>query len=176
MKKSKCFIITLLIFSIFLGTAAPLYSEENSALPYDQQEFPQFLKDFRRFEIITLGAMPFVTLDTTLVYSTYRYIESGYDSDYKPNLFGASTYSQEEQKNIILTSVGVCLCIGLTDYIVQLIKRAKIKKARNLLNSEEISIYTLSEDPDAVPIPRPDENEDDDVISVVDDEDIEVVE
>lgn len=159
-------IFIIFIFSLFYGFFQPLSAEDTTPLPYEQKEFPQGLKDLRRFEIITLGAMPFVTLDTTLVYSGYRYIQSGYNPDFYPNPFAASTYTTDEQKKIILTSLGICVGIGLTDYVVQLIKRSKAKKREKLLTYDDISIYPLSEDPDAILLPEPEE----DIIIVAEDE------
>lgn len=167
----------ILIFSLLFCILQPCFAEDTTPLPYDKNEFPQGLKDLRRFEIITLGALPFVTLDTTLMYSCYRYVKSDYNEAYTPNLFSASTYTSEEQKKIILTSVGICVGIGLTDYAIQLIKRSKAKKREKLLTYDDISIYPISEDPEAVAIPitettntEPSSNLDDDYIQVIDDE------
>lgn len=152
MKKSL--IAKILIVSLFLNSALPLFSEDASPKAYEDDEFPQTLKDIRRFEIITLGALPFVTLDTTLAYSTYRYARNDFDDAYKPDIFSPSSFSQEEQKGIILTSVGICAGIGLTDLIVQIIKRS-VKKKKKQINYDDISIIPIAEDEDASVIPLP---------------------
>lgn len=152
MKKSL--IAKILIVSLFLNSALPLFSEDTSPKAYEDDEFPQTLKDIRRFEIITLGALPFVTLDTTLAYSTYRYARNDFDDAYKPDIFSPSSFSQEEQKGIILTSVGICAGIGLTDLIVQIIKRS-VKKKKKQINYDDISIIPIAEDVDASVIPLP---------------------
>lgn len=145
----KLLVITI---SLLCSFTVPLFAEDTTPLPYDKKEFPQGLKDLRRFEIITLGAMPFVTLNTTLVYSGIQYVAHDFDEMYSPNIFAASTYTPEEQKKIILTSLGVCVGVGITDYIIQLIKRSKKKKV-NEVTYENLFITPISEDPDAVPIP-----------------------
>ena len=152
MKKSL--IAKILIVSLFLNSALPLFSEDTSPKAYEDDEFPQTLKDIRRFEIITPGALPFVTLDTTLAYSTYRYARNDFDDAYKPDIFSPSSFSQEEQKGIILTSVGICAGIGLTDLIVQIIKRS-VKKKKKQINYDDISIIPIAEDEDASVIPLP---------------------
>ena len=124
----KRLVSLVLISALFLNFAAPVFADDTTPVPYDDKEFPQTLKDLRRFEIITLGALPFVTLDTTLAYSTYRYAKNDFDDAYKPDIFSPSSFTQEEQKKIILTSVGICAGIGLTDLIVQIIKRSVKKK------------------------------------------------
>ena len=136
---------------------SPAFCEDTTPLPYEEDEFPQGLKDLRRFEIISLGAMPFVTLDTTLVYSGIRYAQHDFAAEYKPNIFDKTTFDSDEQRNIILTSLGISLGIGLTDYIVQLIKRSK-KKREKVINYDDIAITPISEDPDAIKLETPEED------------------
>ena len=150
----KNLIAKILIFSLFLNFSFPAFAADTTPKPYDNDELPQTMKDIRRFEIITLGALPFVTLDTTLAYSTWRYVQHDFDSAYKPDIFAASSFSQEEQKNLILTSLGVCVGIGLTDLIVQIVKRSNKKRASQI-NYDDISIIPITEDPDAQIIPPP---------------------
>ena len=158
----KNLIAKILIFSLFLNTSFPTFAADTTPKPYDSDELPQTMKDIRRFEIITLGALPFVTLDTTLAYSTWRYIQHDFDADYKPDIFAASSFSQEEQKNLILTSFGVCVGVGLTDLIVQIIKRSNKKRASQI-NYDDISIIPISEDPDAQIIPLPQTSDETDI-------------
>jgi hypothetical protein len=153
MKKASI-ISKILIFSLILNFSFPAFSEDTSPRPYDNDELPQAMKDLRRFEIISLGALPFVTLDTTLAYSTWRYVQHDFDAAYTPDIFAASSFSQEEQRNLILTSLGVCIGIGLTDLIVQIVKRSH-KKRRSQINYDDISIIPIAEDEDAQVIPLP---------------------
>lgn len=150
----KNLIAKILIFSLFLNISVPAFAADTTPKPYDSDELPQTMKDLRRFEIITLGALPFVTLDTTLAYSTWRYVQHDFDSAYQPDIFAASSFSQEEQRNLILTSLGVCIGIGLTDLIVQIIRRSNKKRASQI-NYDDISIIPISEDEDAQIIPLP---------------------
>ena len=150
----KNLISKILIFSLFLNISVPAFAADTTPKPYDSDELPQTMKDLRRFEIITLGALPFVTLDTTLAYSTWRYVQHDFDSAYQPDIFAASSFSQEEQRNLILTSLGVCIGIGLTDLIVQIIRRSNKKRASQI-NYDDISIIPISEDEDAQIIPLP---------------------
>ena len=152
MKKNM--IAKILIFSLLLNISLPAFAADTTPKPYDSDELPQTMKDIRRFEIITLGALPFVTLDTTLAYSTWRYVQHDFDSAYQPDIFAASSFSQEEQRNLILTSLGVCIGIGLTDLIVQIIRRSH-KKRTTQINYDDISIIPISEDEDAQIIPLP---------------------
>ena len=143
----------VLFFSILLTAYVPLFAEDKDTtpLPYEEDEFPTALKDLRRFEIISLGALPFVTLDTTIVYSGIRYASNDFNSAYTPDIFSKSSYTPEEQAGIILTSVGISVGIGLTDYIVQLIKRSS-KAKKKQITYDDISITPISQDADAIKI------------------------
>ena len=156
----KRFIANILIFSFLLNAVSPLFAAESTTpKPYDKEELPQTIKDIRRFEIITLGALPFVTLDTTLVFSTVRYIDNDFDSAYKPDIFSKSNFTEDEQKQIIATSLGICAGIGLSDLIVQIIKRSSKKRRERQINYDDIAIYPIAEDPDAQEIPLPETDE-----------------
>lgn len=119
-KKTLCILI---IFSIFTLSFA-----QNTPKPYSDDEFSQTFKDIRRFEIITLGAIPFVTFDTIWIYSS---IQAGSVT----NPFTAkNNLSSDEIKTVILTSVGISLGIAITDLIINLIKRKKIDNSpKNIL-------------------------------------------
>lgn len=154
--KNKSTVAKILIFSLLINVISPIFAEDTTPLPYDENAMPQTLKDLRRFEIITLGSLPFVTLDAGIVYSGIRWANNGFDANYSPNPFGISNYSTEEQMGILLTSVGISVGIALTDYIINLIKRSKKKKQEQFANSN-IFITPLSKDKDAVPITTEDD-------------------
>ena len=158
-------ILKIVFVSLVLNVFFPLFAEDTSPAPYKKDEFPLFLQDLRRFEIISLGALPFVTLDTSLAYSTYRYIQNDFNSEYLPSLAASSSFDSDEQIGIILTSVGISLGIVLTDYIIRLIKRSGGKKKRMIKEDESVRIIPISQDKDAVQLELPEVN-DSEVIEV----------
>lgn len=141
MKNNK-FIASLICISIISSLFTPVFSADAKSTtpePYNQDEFPQALKDFRRFEIITLGSMPFVMLDTTLVYTGYQYF-TGESETF--NVLNTNTFDTEQSTQIILTSLAISAGIGLTDLIIQIIKRqTKKKKARIKNSNANLNIY-----------------------------------
>lgn len=147
--------ITILFFSLFVFFASPLFcAEDHTPLPYDKSEFPQSLNDLRRFEIITLGSMPFITLDVTLAFSGYNWYKSGFAQDQIPNPFANTAYTPEEQKKIILTSLGISCCVGLSDFLYRFIKRTL--KTRKLNRMEQSVLVTpIDDDPDAIKLDNP---------------------
>lgn len=154
------FMTVLLTFTTQMFCFADTGSDTTPA-PYAPDEFPVFMKDIRRFEIISLGAMPFITLNASLAYSIGKYAAHDFDSDYSPNPFAKSSdggYSEDEQKGILLTSLGISVGIGLTDFIVNIIKHSKKNKKIHNENSP-VQIVPLVEDKNAVKIEPPQEQE-----------------
>lgn len=171
----KVFSVLVFLSLIF---SQNIFAEENkNPEPYKSEEFPQALKDIRRFEIITLGSMPFVMLDSNICYSFIRYYKNDKNPEYKPSPFGAKNYTQDEQLGLIFTSLAISSGIGLTDFIVQKIKLAKHKKQNSKIETGNINITPISEDPDAIRINSDrDNDENEDFESEAFDDEVEVLE
>ena len=152
MKKFLFAAILLFLFCSATNCFAQSNQTNTSPEPYKDDEFAQPLKDLRRFEIITLGAMPFITLDSAIVYNGYKYVTHKAD---KFNPLATADYSQKEMERIIVTSLCVSAGIGLSDYIINLVKRHSIKKRQSMMDAN----ITIEENPDAVKIPLPESSE-----------------
>lgn len=153
----KSTIFFLLIFSLFFVNHG--FCEDTNPKPYEKEEFPGFLHDLRRAEIITLGAMPFVTFNIALGYSFSNYAIHGFNSSYFVNPFANSSdenaYSSDEQLAIIVSSLCISAGIGLTDFIVHSAKRNRIQKILKNKNNKSIEINPIYEDPEAIKIDLP---------------------
>ena len=113
--RKTIWLIVLLCFSlcsVFSDDKSPKPYENFSficiKISYEKNEFPGFLYDLRRAEIITLGAMPFVTFNIALGYSFTNYALHNFNSSYFVNPFANSSddnaYSSDEQIAIIISS------------------------------------------------------------------------
>ena len=149
----------LLFLCVFAFPSAAKEAKDTTPAPYTDDEFPQFMKDLRRAEIISFGALPFVTLSSTIVYSGVRYWQHGFDSDYFPNPFAKASasngYSTGEQAGILLTSAGISVGIGLTDLLISVIRRKAAKKKLERKEKAPIVVTPIAEDKDAVRIDMP---------------------
>lgn len=146
MKNKRIF--TAFIIFLFFAVENCFCQTNTSPEPYSDDEFPQFMLDLRRFEIITLGSMPFITLNSSIVYNGYKFATGKTDTF---NPLATADYSQDEMENIIITSLCISAGIGLTDYIVNLVKRSRINRR---LRQQDSNI-SIKEDPNAVRIPLP---------------------
>lgn len=89
-------------------------------VPYSPDEFPLWLRQLRRAEIITVGAFPIALLVSSLGYQTVRYAQHGYSQSYAPALFGtgATPLSNQEKIGILLGAAGLSMSIALADFIL----------------------------------------------------------
>ncbi len=176
-KYLKNVLISIIFYNIFSQITVPCFAQ--TAEPYTKDEFPQILKDLRRAEIVTLGSMPFITFSVSLGWSFGRYAYNGFDSNYFVNPFSKTTtnnFTTDEQIGIILTSLGISVGIGLTDYVYHVIKRNQKTKKIDPPKGK-IIISPVQEDPQAQKLPPPppdivkDKNNDDedtfDIIPIV---------
>jgi hypothetical protein len=115
-------------FLAFVLLAGPVFAADPVVIePYTKDEFPQWAKDLRRTEIITLGSLPFVTLTVTLAYSLISWSASGF-SENTPNLFSKTTddsMRESDMITILIISGGISVALGLVDLFVNMHKRKK---------------------------------------------------
>jgi len=94
--------------------------------PYKREEFPQWLQDLWRMEVIFVGSLPFTYFYTLESYDMYRYALSGFDYTQAPWPFrpGAEiSYTASEQTWLIVTSVALSAVITAVDFLIDQISR-----------------------------------------------------
>lgn len=134
--KFLLFITALAAFVLSPVKAATSTDDSETAEPYDLSEFPQWTKDLRRFEIVSLGSVPFITFAVATSFSSYLYF-SGENQQFI-NPFARSSYSEKEQMQIFFFSIGTGVFIGLTDLTINIIKRrAERKRAMRIKAAED---------------------------------------
>ena len=115
---------------------SPVTENDKEAVPYGEDEFPQWSKDLRRGEIISLGSIPFVGLWVVGGYGGYKYFSG--KTDCFPNPFSPKdAFEKEEIWTMVGVTAGVSLGIGLTDFFVNLAKRKKAERERLLQEAKD---------------------------------------
>ncbi len=152
----------ILFFTLLLSFSVSIFAEDadTTPKPYEEDEFPQSLKDLRRFEIITLGSIPFVSLSTSLAFTGYKSFQmqnnlSKESLEYNFCTTKNGIFTQQDQINILITSACIAVGIGLTDLIVQLIKRSNVKKETIKQKDPNIHVIPINEDPEAIKLEIP---------------------
>lgn len=108
------------------STKTPLLLQVDQPNEYQKEEFPSWVLELRRAEIIAIGAFPFMFLLSGLGYDFYYYFSSGMDNRFAPWPAGPGTSRWTVEKNgpeinqkylnIILSSVVLSLTISLLDW------------------------------------------------------------
>ena len=115
-------IIIFFFLLFFISGVSAIYADQNNTPePYEEDEFPQWLKDLRRAEIIFFGSIPFSIFLSIEGYQFYRYFSHDMNSDYAPWPFQSSeapAYTYEEQLIIIGTALIISGIIALADFII----------------------------------------------------------
>ncbi|MEW5814278.1 MAG: hypothetical protein AB1798_02640 [Spirochaetota bacterium] len=130
MKKisSKCiWIFLLLIFS-----CSPLFSQGTEGIQtpeeYSPDEFPTWLKDLRRAEIILIGSVPVTLLFSSVFYQLFRYAKNGFTQEYAPSLFAgpvAVPLSEPEKRGVLIAGISISGFIALMDFIIGKVNASK---------------------------------------------------
>ena len=136
----KKFISILLLISF----SSLLFANSTSPEPYGEDEFPDWANYLRRYEVITLGSLPFTTMTVTTIYTLYRYIDNDFDKNYIPNPLAltssAANLDSDEQKMILMTAIGTSILAGTVDLIIHVIKKEKAKKKNAQIFERDVII------------------------------------
>jgi hypothetical protein len=115
-------------------TAVPAVTPEpvpvQTPIPYHENEFPQWVKDVRRAEVILIGTIPFTFFLANEIFDIYQYVNMDFDYTYTPWPFKspeAPPYTEEEKMGIIITAVSISASLALIDYIIVRMTREKKK-------------------------------------------------
>lgn len=140
-------------FALLTFAGASLCADDlniSDAEPYNEKTMPQWVKDMRRGEIVTLGSWPFTTLMVSFSYSFAMFAYHDWDGSYFRNPFSSSGdgYSFNELKGILLTSAAISVGIGVTDLVWQIVKRERAKKKRNAEQLKNITITPVESNED----------------------------
>lgn len=110
------------------STSAAQPAETHVPVPWQPDEFPGWMRDLRRGEILFLGSLPFSFFYTFEVYDLYRYAASGLDPLQAPWPFRAAAdiqYTDSEKGRLVASALAVSLAVAVTDFVVGRLQRRK---------------------------------------------------
>lgn len=151
MKKIICLIMVFVFFSAY--KVQPAFSEGvDDPVPYSDSEFPQWALDVRRFEIVSLGSVPFAMIGVTLAYGAIQVNRGKMDSI--PHLLNQSNLDEYQQFKILGLTICTGLCIGLVDFTVnQIIRYNKRKKMERINSRKKIEVIPIEAETEPEIIP-----------------------
>jgi hypothetical protein len=109
----------LLLFS----AVGALAEEEHVPVPYAPEEFPAWVNDLRRAEIVFFGSLPFSLFFTFEAYDIGRFAASGFEYSQAPWPFRAGSeigagYSSAEKGWLIASALTVSLGVAVADFLI----------------------------------------------------------
>ena len=111
MRRGLVFLVAL---SLLTGTFAWAQQEPE---PYDPEEFPKWLRDLRRGEIIAIGSFPITFVFANLTYGLIRFGLNGWDNSYSPiGNPDRVPYTNTETLGVITAAVGLAVTVALIDF------------------------------------------------------------
>ncbi|MFC2616080.1 MAG: hypothetical protein ACFNYQ_11320 [Treponema sp.] len=126
--------------------------EDHTPVPYTKEEFPLWQRELRRFEILSFGALPFVTLLSFWGYDMIRAAKHPKDPAYYPwplkQVDKAIPLTEKEQLGVFLTAAGISITIALIDITYRAIKRSAAKKRlerENTLTEAPIQFISITQ-------------------------------
>jgi len=153
-----------LIAIFFILLTAPVFqltaqsSSPSSSAVFDTTNFPQWVKDMRRWDIIAFGAFPFAMFTVTFITDMCRwgdnagmdFSESG--RQYAPwplKSAGAVEMTKDEYIRTIWIAAGLSASVAVTDLIIHKVKKSKERRRMESKPAGTIEIritpYTAAE-------------------------------
>ncbi|MFC1238697.1 hypothetical protein ACFGOO_04605 [Treponema vincentii] len=157
--------IAFFVLCIMAAAQMPLVADEkkedHTPVPYTKAEFPLWQRELRRFEILSFGALPFVTLLSFWGYDMIRAAQHPNDPAYYPwplkQADKAVALTEKEQLGVLLTAAGISVTIALIDITYRAIRRSVEKKRLERENAFaedpiQFTLITVPIEGDAPPI------------------------
>ena len=120
--KKRRITVFLCVFLCFSSLSLSYGQEEpQDPEPYQENEFPAWAWDIRRWEIVFLGTFPFTMFYSTLTFQVNRYIQSGFEEELVPAPFGglrSIPLEAKEKRGIIISALSMSAAIAFTDLII----------------------------------------------------------
>ncbi|NOY09394.1 MAG: hypothetical protein GXP33_11200 [Spirochaetes bacterium] len=129
------FIIVIFMFIPAVCSFAQAKGKEVTPSPYEKNEFPVWMHDLRRGEIILIGSFPLSMFFSYEFYDFYRYFSNNLDPSYRPwpfRTYDAVPYNSMEKVGIVLSALSVSFVVAVTDYLI-----GRIFKKKNRPENDE---------------------------------------
>jgi ABC-type Fe3+ transport system permease subunit len=123
-------IILVLVFPVHTLRASGNSEKRRgtSAQTEEKEEFPQWVRDLRRADIITFGSFPFTFFLSGIIVDVFRASQHNWDSRYAPwpvNMGGSVSRTAGENIATLSIAAGGAVLVAVADHIIQRVKRER---------------------------------------------------
>jgi len=118
--------LSLIAFLLLQLPLVSLHAESADAdapEPYDRDEFPQWLHDLRRAEIVYIGSFPLSMLLTSLGYEAFRALKNALVSAPIEERSEFGSFTVEERRKLLISGLSVSGVVTLIDLVLELRER-----------------------------------------------------
>lgn len=127
-------LIFLLLFTVVFSAALIAQETPPTPEPYTHNEFPEWMHDLRRGEVLAVGTFPYAYLITNIAYPWFVYAVTGLDEVYHPfNLnddvyagldlkYGTGTQEFEnkiKKERILIATAVISIGVAIIDYVIR---------------------------------------------------------
>ncbi|AEJ19727.1 hypothetical protein [Gracilinema caldarium] len=141
------FLVPLSVFGQQSKTTTQTNQTQNVPVPYQREEFPTWLLDLRRADIVAFGSLPFMMFFTTFAVDSYRYYMNDWDRRYAPwplKASGAIEMDENQRIASFSVAVGLSVVVAVVDYLIVKHKWEKQKKLAPPIVTPRITIEPWS--------------------------------
>ena len=95
-------------------------SEPPDYEPYSEDEYPDWLHEVRRAEVILIGSFPLTMLFSSLAYEGFRAVLNGIEGNQTAGnqAFGSGGFTPDEAKGILISGVILSVAVAAADFIL----------------------------------------------------------
>jgi hypothetical protein len=111
-------VLCIVLLTFVSGSAL---AQEHVPVPYSPEEFPAWMKDLWRAEVLFVGSFPFTFFFTLESFDTFRYVSSGLNKVYAPWPLQPGVdigYSDQEKAGLIASAVVSSLIVAGIDFLL----------------------------------------------------------
>jgi len=150
-----CVFSTMVVTPVFSqqgGTKSQTAPAQTTPAPYQKDEFPAWLLDLRRADIVAFGSLPFMVFFTTFAVDSYRFYSNDWDRRYAPwplKAPGAIEMDENQRIASFTVAAGLSVLVAVADYFIVQHKRARQRETAPPVLTPDIIIEPWNPDQDA---------------------------
>jgi hypothetical protein len=114
-------VLAVVLCLLLEGGSGPAYAQDHTPQPYSPDEFPAWMKNLWRAEVIFVGSFPFTLFATLEVFDTYRYVTNNFQASYAPWPFGsgaATPYTAAQTGWLAVSAISLSVVIAGIDFLI----------------------------------------------------------
>ncbi len=126
MKGRRLFLVA--VAAAFLGPPIPGFAQSTPAdsyVPYEDDEFPQWMHDLRRAEVVFIGSFPITLLLASLSYEAFRATRDSIARTPLVDRAEFGSFSSAERTGLLVSGLSLSGLVTIADLIIEIAGRRR---------------------------------------------------